>query len=371
MTSASSELVYRQSYTPWALCNLDKHPIALALLQYSAAATQAAIVYLLSATWTLLQSLAWIITAEGLDWIQTLGPMILQWDSFLLGAIFLTMSIDLDLLDEQLYPNLVPVKKRQQQQQQKQQQHQYHEYNNSTSRTSSRSSNGSSSSSQKRVTFDEQVMVLGAAAQRSVHRISTVQCHNISSSRSNSSIIDPSVPLSESPTRTTSFYFPVHASDHVLAEMRQEEAEHHMRAIAISKACSGVPIYFESPSSSPSNSCRSSICSVSSENSDRDISIKPARSASIRLASLFHPHTTDRKTHSHSKSSLVQRIMHPHQHKREIEQQQQQQQQQQQHDHGTLVRGDSISSSDSEYQPGQHQRKTLIQRLGLKKKSLT
>lgn len=340
------------------------------LLQYSAAATQAGALYVFSALWTLGQSLVFMVTAESLAWLQSLGLSILQWDSFLLGAVFLTMNIDADALDEHLYPKILT------------QPQQYRQ----GSRSSSNSSTSSSSS--KKVTFDEQVLVVEHAAPRGLAPIFTT------------GIIDPHMPLSESPTRS-SFHHANLFQDQtmsrktVLAQMQQEEAEHHLRMAA---AGSFSPVSFGSPSSSRSGSCRSSICSVSSDSSDKDS--KHARSTtSSRIAALFHPHAQHRvgadaaQSISEKKISggknLVHRIMHPQQHKREQQQlhqlQHQVQSQPQLHAQPYLYEqhcaqqqvvvpeealccSAASSDCDCEYQPLAHSRKTLIQRLGLKKK---
>ncbi|KAF9915484.1 hypothetical protein BX616_006050 [Lobosporangium transversale] len=331
---------------------VEDHPLIVALLQSSSAASKTVSMYLLSAIWTAVQSLAWIALVQGLVWIQTLGPMIMHWDSFLLGAVFLTMTINLDVLDERLYPNLVP--KRQQPKSQpipsaSTVQQQFHQ-NPGFGSPSRSSSNGS-----KKVTFDEQVMVLGTAAQQGVTPISTVGIN----------CFDAFVPLSESPTGlSTVFNFSsldrqVEATVLLKQMQREERAQYpHM-----ARSYVGPPtIIFESPSSSRSSSCQSSIRSVSSDSSDRE-SNRPSRSTSARLAALFHPHSAD-NNQSHGCSSnnnsnsrkLVRRII-----KRQINQRQAGEK---------MSMADpvtTISLSDSEYQPVQHQRKTLAQRLGLKK----
>ncbi|KAF9565937.1 hypothetical protein EC968_004003 [Mortierella alpina] len=312
-----------------------------------------------------------MVTAESLAWLQSLGLTILQWDSFLLGAVFLTMNIDADALDDQLYPKMLT------------QPQQY--------RQGSRSSSNSNTSTSKKVTFDEQVLVLEHGAQRGLAPIFT---HGV---------IDPHMPLSESPTRSSfrhanPFQDQTISRKTVLAQMQQEEAEYHLRMAA---AGSFSPVSYGSPSSSRSGSCRSSICSVSSDSSDKDS--KHARStASSRIAALFHPHAQHRAGTDAAQSisekkisggkNLVHRIMHPQQHKRE----QQHLQQQQQLPHQAQLQPQSqpqpylyeqhcaqqqvivpealccsATSSDDcdcEYQPLAHSRKTLIQRLGLKKK---
>jgi len=348
------------------------------LLQYSAAATQAGTLYVLSALWTLGQSLVFMVTAESLAWLQSLGLTILQWDSFLLGAVFLTMNIDADALDDQLYPKMLT-------------QPQQHRQGSRSSSNSSTSSTSSTSSS-KKVTFDEQVLVLEHVDQRGLAPILT------------SCIIDPHKPLSESPTRSSfhhaqPFPDPSMSRKTVLAHMQQEEAEYHLRMAA---AGSFSPVSFGSPSSSRSGSCRSSICSVSSDSSDKDS--KHARSTtSSRIAALFHPHAQNRAGAEGAQSStsekkisggknLVHRIMHPQQHKREqqlLHHQQQLQhyvpsqaqlqpqpylyeqhcaQQQQVIVPEALCCSATSSDCDCDYQPLAHSRKTLIQRLGLKKK---
>ncbi|KAG0202395.1 hypothetical protein BGX28_005056 [Mortierella sp. GBA30] len=345
------------------------------LLQYSAAAAQAGTLYLFSALWTLTQSLVFMITAVGLDWIQSFGPMVLEWDSFLLGAVFLTMDIDPESLDEHMYPKMLTHAEHRDRQPDRQQH---------------RQGSGStlSSTNSKKVTFHEQVLVLDGAVQSGPSPIFT------------NGRFDPYIPISESPTRS-SF---IHTSptsditaDHraMLIQTQRDEAEYHRR---MTSAASFSPVSFGSPSSSRSGSCQSSIRSVSSDSSDKEAR-HIRTTTSSRLAAFFHPHSQHRQHNSRlhdlmsdasqstleRKSSgsknLVKRIMHPYQHKREQEHQQQQQQQQQQlylyeqHCQQQITTAQesmccSMASNncDCEYQPILHSRKTLIQRLGLKKK---
>ncbi|KAG0377171.1 hypothetical protein BGX24_006616 [Mortierella sp. AD032] len=306
----------------YLLTTIDSNPLALMVLQYLAAASRAATIYLVSVIWTLAQSLMWMVTAEGLDWIQSqsFGPLILEWDSFLFGAVFLTVEIHPD----------------------------------------------------------------------------SIEHHH-----------DPHAPiLTESPTRSTFAPAPCFSS--------LQEAEYLQHNFGYGYQ------FIDSPSSSRSNSCRSSICSVSSSSSSESIdkeSAKPTVStksnSSSRLAALFHHssssssssrHTTTTTFSPTSSSSssidlstqpsgtatdkksknLVHRIMHPHQHKRELEHQQQQQQQQPQQQMrqypqpyhipeflDVMTSLSSTSMMEHEYQPSEHTRKTLKQRLGLKKKSLS
>ncbi|KAF9549506.1 hypothetical protein EC957_003456 [Mortierella hygrophila] len=358
-------------------------------LQYLTAATRAAAFFFLSAVWTLGQSLVLMVTAEGLDWIQSrdFGPLILEWDSFLLGAIFLTVDIHPDSIE-------------------------FHHakacsgwMSPSHSRSSSRSS--SINGSGRRVTFDEQVKVLGRSGavqqqqkqqQRGVTPILVNNSYNYSYNQ------DPyAAPImTESPTRSTfSGSSPFSLS---------QEAEFLQRSYGHSYNYQYQHQYIDSPSSSRSNSCSSSICSVSSSDSvesatsssSASASAKPTVStksnSSSRLVALFHHNTfrhTSTNPHSPPTSSpidstqpsgtkskkLVHRIMHPHQHKRELEQlshqQQQQQQPQQRHDSQPyhipefldVMTMSSSSVMEHEYQPSEHTRKTLKQRFGLKKKS--
>ncbi|KAF9901962.1 hypothetical protein EC991_005452 [Linnemannia zychae] len=387
------------------LATIESNPIALMVLQYLTAASRAAIIYLVSVIWTLAQSLVWMVTAEGLDWIQSqsFGPLILEWDSFLFGAVFLTVDIHPDSME-------------------------YHHAKHccgwssssssvkSHSRTNSRSSSLSTNNTGRRVTFDEQVMVLGRSGAVGARGggvtpilINSSNSYYHSSSASFSSFCqDPHAPIiTESPTRST--FGPAPAFSPL------QEAEYLQRNYGYGYQ------FIDSPSSSRSNSCRSSICSVSStssseSNNDREYA-KPASSStstksnsSKRLAALFHSssrHTTAHSPPSSSSSSidlstqpsgtdkksknLVHRMLHPHQHKRELEhqhqlqlqlqqlQQQQQRPQQQMRQYPQpyhipeFLDAMTTSSSvmDHEYQPSEHTRKTLKQRLGLKKKSLS
>ncbi|KAK5814858.1 hypothetical protein F5H01DRAFT_344379 [Linnemannia elongata] len=361
------------------LPTIESNPVALMILQYLTAVSRAAAIFLLSAIWTLGQSLVWMVTAEGLDWIQSrdFGPLILEWDSFLLGAVFLAVDIHPDSIE-------------------------FHHAKNccgwmspSHSRSSSRSS--SLNGSGRRVTFDEQVKVLGHSGavqqQRGFTPILVNNSYNYSYNQ------DPHTPImTESPTRST-------------FSSLSQEVEFLQRNYGYSYNYQHQ--YLDSPSSSRSNSCRSSICSVSSSESVESASssslastsAKPAAStksnSSSRLAALFHHNTSRHTTPNHhspptssassidsiaqpsgtKSKNLVHRIMHPHQHKREIEQQllhlqQQQQPQQRRYPQPYHIPEylDAITLSSSgvlehEYQPSEHTRKTLKERLGLKKKS--
>ncbi|KAI8358349.1 hypothetical protein B0O80DRAFT_444552 [Mortierella sp. GBAus27b] len=273
-------------------------------------ASQSVPPYLISTIWIFLQSLIWIITAEALTWVQSHGPVILPWDSFLLGSVFLIMDVDLDSVDKTSYSILTRSRQ------------QHHGYE--------------SEYSHKKVKFDDQVLILGEAAQQGVTPIDTTR-------RSGYTRIDPVVPLAGYSTRSTQL------TNTVPFQGQGEQ--------------------LESPSSS---SCRSSICSTSSDSSDKES--KQHRS---KLASFFQqkatrssqsPEMTNQTSEKKSRrgNSLVRRIMHPHQHKRELEQQQQQQE----YHVATPESANpwSVNSSDSEYQPDAHQRKTFIQRLGLGKR---
>ncbi|KAK3842402.1 MAG: hypothetical protein J3R72DRAFT_442979 [Linnemannia gamsii] len=397
LTSLRGSLATLYAYL---LTTIDSNPLALMVLQYLAAASRAATIYLVSVIWTLAQSLMWMVTAEGLDWIQSqsFGPLILEWDSFLFGAVFLTVEIHPDSIEHHHVKRCCgwsSVKS--------------HSRNNSRASSLSTSNNSS-----RRVTFDEQVMVLGGAsgAQQQQQRggvtpilVNSSNSYYYSSSYSASYSAfsqDPHAPiLTESPTRSTFAPAPCFSS--------LQEAEYLQHNFGYGYQ------FIDSPSSSRSNSCRSSICSVSSSSSSESIdkeSAKPTVStksnSSSRLAALFHHSSSSRHTTtttfsptSSSSSSidlstqpsgtatdkksknLVHRIMHPHQHKRELEYQQQQQQQPQQQMRqypqpyhipeflDVMTSLSSTSMMEHEYQPSEHTRKTLKQRLGLKKKSLS
>ncbi|KAI8603807.1 hypothetical protein EDD21DRAFT_368004 [Dissophora ornata] len=343
-TTTSYSSVHLSSRSPSGPSHHFEHyPQALMLFQYFAAATQAAAFYMFSAIWSLAQSIAWIVTVEGLNWIQTFGPMILEWDVFLVGAVFLMMDVDFDSFDQDMYPTL----------------------SRNGTRHGSRASSLSSSSS-KKVSFDEQVKVIAGSAQRNVAAISITT--DFSGSR-----IDPSVPLTESPTRTVFSYGSQEGlkadSPALLSMMQQEEAEYRFYS---SESKSGSPRFVESPLSSPSSSCRSSICSVSSDSSDKES--KKSRSASSRLTSFFqssalHQQGEPAEKRNRGGKNIVRKIMHPHRYKRELEVHQQQLSYNfEQH----VAVPESVclrASSDCEYQPDAHHRKSFIRRLGLKKKS--
>ncbi|KAG0052928.1 hypothetical protein BGZ83_001949 [Gryganskiella cystojenkinii] len=345
--------------------------------------------------------MAMMFTAQSLEWIQSLGPMVwLAWDSFLPGALFLTMNIDPDLLDGDHHPEaMIPLP------------------SSSSKTASSRSSRSSSNSSNKKVTFDEQVMILG----RSAALAQQIQQQQQHADRSYSVMIDPTQPLVESPTRTE--FFDKHS---ILSMMRQEEAAYQQQHYyntnkgyrstgtnsTVSNASSDNMSLSDcggSPASSRSNSCRSSICSI-----DSNESRETKKSTSSRIAALFHPHRhastasrpsspvgSSRHIHgstlgdfafntqqkvsatalvpntaafadslpsvipTHHKHPLMHKIMHPHQHKRELLGQQQLQQQQQ---IGTPRSSQEEVWSLTDYEPRHKTKsKTLGERLGLKK----
>ncbi|KAG0283965.1 hypothetical protein BGZ97_008336 [Linnemannia gamsii] len=374
-------------------------------LQYATAASRAATIYFLSVIWTLAQSLVWMVTAEGLDWIQSreYGPLILEWDSFLLGAVFLTIDIHPDSLEFHHAKKASCI------------------WSSSEEKLQSRSSSQSSSINHggRRVTFDEQVFVLGrsgAVGGQQQQQRGFTPILNSNSCNSYSYIQDPhAVPtMTESPTRSTFAIPPTSAAPY--CSSLSQEAEYLQRNYGYSYSHNYQYQYqyqyTDSPSSSRSNSCRSSICSVSSSESvdsfsSSDSAAKPTASsstksnssASSRLAALFHHHHTPRhnSTLSHSpptssassidssnaqpsisgttkSKNLVHRIMHPHQHKRELELQHQIEFQQQQRRHTQPYHIPEFldTMTEHEYQPSEHTRKTLKQRLGLnKKKSLS
>lgn len=398
-TTSSDTNCTEQCYGQW-LAWMHGHPVALMLLQYSTAASHAATHYIFSAIWTLAQALVILLTVQSLEWIQSLGPKLLCWDNFLPGALFLTMNINPELLDGETHPEaLIPLP--------------LHRGAGSGSSRSSRSS--STTSSSKKVTFHEEVMVLGRSAAVAQQQRYDLSLDSNGGNCYRSSKIDASLPLVESPTRSE-FSFSMDdrlGSDHrrtVLVMMRQEEAGFHFNAVNDNLSDCG---------SSRSNSCRSSICSVDS-NDSREIK----KSSSSRLANLFHPRrhpqqqltpppsrpcspvamahrphqegsmgaqsdlafdsmlsantaamtTMATPVPPHHKHPLVHRIMHPHQHKREVQHQQQQHQNEAQP--RSSLDSDLWSLSSHEYQPelGQPRKtniktsKTFGERLGLKKK---
>ncbi|KAF9291913.1 hypothetical protein BGZ88_006665 [Linnemannia elongata] len=339
------------------LPTIESNPVALMILQYLIAVSRAAAIFLLSAIWTLGQSLVWMVTAEGLDWIQSrdFGPLILEWDSFLLGAVFLTVDIHPDSIE-------------------------FHHAKNccgwmspSHSRSSSRSS--SLNGSGRKVTFDEQVKVLGHSGavqqQRGFTPILVNNSYNYSYNQ------DPHTPImTESPTRST-------------FSSLSQEVEFLQRNYGYSYNYQHQ--YLDSPSSSRSNSCRSSICSVSSSESVESASssslastsAKPAAStksnSSSRLAALFHHNTSRHTTPNHhspptSSASSIDSIAQPSGTKSKNLQQQQPQQRRYPQPYHIPEYLDAMTLSSSgvlehEYQPSEHTRKTLKERLGLKKKS--
>ncbi|KAF9931552.1 hypothetical protein FBU30_009937 [Linnemannia zychae] len=345
------------------------------VLQYLAIIAYSAAYSFLSVVWSLTQSLIWMIVADGLDWIQSrsFGPLILEWDSFLFGVVFMTVDIHPESIEyhHKMASSGWPST-----------------HARSDSRSSSRSnSQSSSNSSGRRVTFDEQVMVLGRSG---AARVQQQHGNGVTPILvSNSSFIpaypcqDSYVPvITESPTRST-FAF-------------SQELEFLQRNYGYNYSQ-----FNDSPSSSRSSSCRSSICSISSTESDKESatvakstapSSSSTKSNSSRLTSLFHHvrhtqhspstlpspsidlSTQPSGTHNEKKSkTLVHRIMHPHQHKRELELQQQQQENMRRHSHPyhapEFLDAMALSMIEHEYQPSEHTRKTFKERIGLKKKS--
>ncbi|KAG0035749.1 hypothetical protein BGZ81_000042 [Podila clonocystis] len=247
---------------------VDRHPLALVMVQYSMAATQAFTLYFLSVICSLVHSIMIIATIEGLDWIQTFGPLVLEWDSFLFGAIFLTMEIDLGSMDpasksyyiskheEEARSNPVSIRGSD-----KSTPPQSHHHNKPSS---SVSSNTSHSSSSKRVTFDEQVLVLGTATVARHPQITPIDTR-----------IDPSVPLTESPTRTSpprcaspplvdphSFsgkrliHKIMHPQQHKRQQQQQQQAQLQIMAM---------------PCSDTTDSCASSISSTGSNSNKKSL----------------------------------------------------------------------------------------------------
>ncbi|KAF9395926.1 hypothetical protein CPC16_006005 [Podila verticillata] len=199
-TSSSFSSTSTYAYNPLLMVSkcfgdkIDRHPLALAMVQYSMAATQAFTLYFLSVICSLVHSVMIIATIEGLGWIQTFGPLVLEWDSFLFGAVFLTMEIDLGSMDPASKSYYISTHEEEARSNLSKREsdkstppHFLHHY-----KPSSSVSSNSSSSSNKRVTFDEQVLVLGTATVAKHNQITPIDTR-----------IDPSVPLTESPTRTS------------------------------------------------------------------------------------------------------------------------------------------------------------------------
>lgn len=410
-SSSTMEDLYtttRRLYTTLStslFATIESHPLLLMTLQYATAASRAATIYLLSVILTLAQSFLWMLTAEGLDWIQSreFGPLILEWDSFLLGAVFLTVDIHPDSLEFHHAKKASCV------------------WSSSEGKQHSRSSSQSSSINNggacgRRVTFDEQVLVLGRSGavggQQQQQRGITPILVNNNSCNSYSYIQDPHTApiMTESPTRSTFAISSASAAPYCPSLSQEAEYLQRNYGYSYSNNYQYQYQYADSPSSSRSNSCRSSICSVSSSesiesSSSSDSAAKPTASStksnsstSSRLAALFHhtPRHTSTLSHSPPSSSvslidssnaqpsisgttksksLVHRIMHPQKHKREVElqhqielQQQQQQQQQRRHPQPYHIPEFLDAMMENEYQPAEHTRRTLKQRLGLNKK---
>ncbi|KAG0294004.1 hypothetical protein BGZ96_001916 [Linnemannia gamsii] len=381
------------------LTTIESHPLLLMTLQYATAASRAATIYLLSVIWTLAQSFIWMVTAEGLDWIQSreFGPLILEWDSFLFGAVFLTVDIHPDSLEFHHAKNASCVWSSSEGKQ----------HSRSSSRSSSLNNGGASG---RRVTFfDEQVMVLGRSGavggQQQQQRGITPILINNNSCNSYSYIQDPhGAPImTESPTRSTFAISSPSAAPYCPSLSQEAEYLQRNYGYSYSNNYQYQYQYTDSPSSSRSNSCRSSICSVSSSesiesSSSSDSAVKPTASStkshsssSSRLAALFHhtPRHTSTVSHSPPTSSassinssnaqpsisgttksknLVHRIMHPQKHKREVELQHQIELQQQQQQQPYYIPEFLDAMMENEYQPSEHTRKSLKQRLGLNKK---
>ncbi|KAF9319716.1 hypothetical protein BG003_008364 [Podila horticola] len=265
-SSSSSNSTSTHDYNPLLMVSkcfgdkIDRHPLALVMVQYTMAATQAFTLYFLSVICSLIHSVMIIATIEGLDWIQTFGPLVLEWDSFLFGAVFLTMEIDLGSMDPASKSYYISK-------------HEEEAHSDSVSTRSDKSTppfrhhnkpsssvSSNSSHSSKRVTFDEQVLVLGTAtvAKPQVTPIDTR--------------VDPSVPLTESPTRaspprcasppidphSSSGKRFIHKIMHPHQHKRQQQQQAQLQIIAI--PCPGA-----------TDSCASSISSNGSNSSKKSL----------------------------------------------------------------------------------------------------
>lgn len=245
---------------------IDRHPLALAMVQYSLAATQAFTLYFLSVICSLVHSVMIIATIEGLDWIQNFGPLVLEWDSFLFGAVFLTMEIDLGSMDpasKSYYISKYEEEARSSFSKPESDKSTPPHFRHHNKPSSSVSSN-SSSSSNKRVTFDEQVLVLGRATVAQRNQITPIDTR-----------VDPSVPLTDSPTRTSPprcasppltdshsssskrfIHKIMHPHQHKRQQQQQQEAQLQIMAM---------------PCADTTDSCASSISSTSSNSSKKSL----------------------------------------------------------------------------------------------------
>ncbi|KAG0091670.1 hypothetical protein BGZ93_002568 [Podila epicladia] len=273
-SSSSLSATSKHVYSPLLMVSkcfgdkIDRHPLALVMIQYSMAATQAFTLYFLSVICSLVHSVVIIATIEGLDWIQSFGPLVFEWDSFLFGAIFLTMEIDLGSMD--------PASKSYYISKHEEEARSYAVSTRGTDKStpqqlrhhnkpsSSISSNSSHSSHSKRVTFDEQVLVLGTATVAKYPHITPIDTR-----------IDPTVPLTESPTRTSPprcaspqlidphsssgkrfIHKIMHPHQHKRQQQQQQQVQSHVMAL---------------PCPDTTDSCASSISSTGSNSSKKSL----------------------------------------------------------------------------------------------------
>ncbi|KAF9419371.1 hypothetical protein BGZ94_009429 [Podila epigama] len=213
--------------------DMDRHhPLVTVMVQYSMAAAKAFTLYLLSAFCSLVHSIAIMITIESLDWIQSFRPFVFEWESFLFGAVFLTMEIDLGSMDpanKSYYITHLEAEQEAEQAQARslsrgrhsfdkstphaQATHWYSSQRSSASTGSCTGSGSSSNASTKRVTFDEQVMVLGGKAAVANNGETVAKRIHIPP-KIDINRVDPSVPLSASPTHFSPPRCALPPSDH-------------------------------------------------------------------------------------------------------------------------------------------------------------
>lgn len=79
---------------------LEKHPSALLVLQYSVASIHGFTVYVLSVILSIIQLIMITATIENLEWVQTYKPLMCEWDKSFPGFVFPALDIESDSEDD-------------------------------------------------------------------------------------------------------------------------------------------------------------------------------------------------------------------------------------------------------------------------------
>ncbi|KAF9979300.1 hypothetical protein BGZ65_006691, partial [Modicella reniformis] len=80
--------------------DIEKHHFLLMMLQYSVAVIHGFTVYLLSVILSIAQLIMITATIENLEWVQTYKPLMCEWNSHLPGFVFPTQDIESDSEDD-------------------------------------------------------------------------------------------------------------------------------------------------------------------------------------------------------------------------------------------------------------------------------